>query len=173
MKNYKLDPAHSDISFKVRHLLISNVSGKFKAFEGELDRVNDDFSESKVSFLARVESIDTGNEQRDAHLKSADFFDAEKYPEIKFSSTSFEKDGDSYKVVGDLTIHDVTNSIILDVVFNGASADDYGNKRIGFEGKGKINRKDFGLGFTMTTQAGTVVIGDDIKLEFDVQFIEI
>lgn len=173
MKNYKLDPAHSGIVFKIRHLLISNVLGKFKVFEGELDRLNEDFSESKVSFIARVDSIDTGNDQRDTHLKSADFFDAEKYPDIKFASTSFEKDGDDYKVSGDLTIRDITKSISLTFEYNGETTDGYGQKKIGFEGKGKINRKDFGLTWSATTETGGVVVGDEVKLEFDIQLIQI
>lgn len=173
MKNYKIDPAHSEIVFKIRHLLISNVSGKFKIFEGELDRLNEDFSESKVSFFARVDSIDTSNDQRDTHLKSGDFFDAEKYPDIKFSSTSFTKNGDSYTVSGDLTIRDITKNISIEVEFNGETADAYGQQKIGFEGKGKINRKDFGLTWSATTETGSVVVGDEVKLEFDVQFIQI
>lgn len=173
MKNYKIDPAHSEIVFKIRHLLISNVSGKFKIFEGELDRVNEDFSESKVSFIARVDSIDTSNDQRDTHLKSADFFDAEKYPDIKFSSTSFTKNDDCYTVSGDLTIRDITKNISLNVEFNGETIDAYGQKKIGFEGKGKIDRKDFGLTWSATTETGSVVVGDEVKLEFDIQFIQI
>ena len=173
MKNYKIDPAHSDVMFKVRHLLISNVSGKFKIFEGELDRVNDDFSESKVSFFAKVDSIDTGNDQRDGHLKSPDFFDVEKYPDIRFSSTRFTKDGDDCTISGDLTIHGVTKNISLNATFNGETTDPYGQKKIGFEGRGKISRQDFGLTWSATTETGSIVVSDDVKLEFDVQFIQI
>ncbi|HEY0297941.1 MAG TPA: YceI family protein [Arachidicoccus sp.] len=172
MKTYKIDSAHSSVCFKIRHLLISNVSGHFKIFDGSLEKIGDDFTGAKVDFVAQVDSIDTSNEQRDAHLKSADFFDVEKHPEIKFVSTSIEKDADSYKVAGELSIKGITKNVILNTTFNGETVDGYGQTKIGFEGDTKINRKDFGLTWSMTTEAGGIVVADDVKLEFDVQFVQ-
>jgi len=166
-----LDPMHSEVQFKVKHLVISTVSGFFKSFEGELDTENDDFSDAKISFSLDINSIDTNQSQRDEHLKSAEFFDAEKYPKISFKSTSFAKAGDDeYKLVGDLTVKGVTKPVTLDVEFGGAADDFYGNTKAGFEISGKINRKDFGLTWSGVTEAGAVVVGEDIKLLINVQF---
>jgi len=166
-----LDPMHSEVQFKVKHLVISTVSGFFKSFEGELDTENDDFSDAKISFSLDINSIDTNQSQRDEHLKSAEFFDAEKYPKISFKSTSFTKSGDDeYKLAGDLTVKDVTKPVTLDVEFGGAADDFYGNTKAGFEITGKINRKDFGLTWSGVTEAGAVVVGEDIKLLINVQF---
>ncbi|WP_158994809.1 YceI family protein [Mucilaginibacter sp. L196] len=166
-----LDPMHSEVQFKVKHLVISTVSGFFKSFEGELDTENDDFSDAKISFSLDINSIDTNQSQRDEHLKSAEFFDAEKYPKISFKSTSFTKAGDDeYKLVGDLTVKGVTKPVTLDVEFGGAADDFYGNTKAGFEISGKINRKDFGLTWSGVTEAGAVVVGEDIKLLINVQF---
>ena len=166
-----LDPMHSEVQFKVKHLVISTVSGFFKSFEGELDTENDDFSDAKISFSLDINSIDTNQSQRDEHLKSADFFDAEKYPKISFKSTSFTKAGDvEYKLAGDLTVKGVTKPVTLDVEFGGAADDFYGNTKAGFEISGKINRKDFGLTWSGVTEAGAVVVGEDIKLLINAQF---
>jgi len=166
-----LDPMHSEVQFKVKHLVISTVSGFFKSFEGELDTENDDFSDAKISFSLDINSIDTNQSQRDEHLKSAEFFDAEKYPKISFKSTSFTKSGeDEYKLAGDLTVKDVTKPVTLDVEFGGSADDFYGNTKAGFEISGKINRKDFGLTWDGVTEAGSIVVGEDIKLLINVQF---
>ncbi|WP_179413391.1 YceI family protein [Mucilaginibacter sp. E4BP6] len=166
-----LDPMHSEVQFKVKHLVISTVSGFFKSFEGELDTENDDFTDAKISFSLDINSIDTNQSQRDEHLKSAEFFDAEKYPKISFKSTSFTKAGDDeYKLAGDLTVKGVTKPVTLDVEFGGAADDFYGNTKAGFEISGKINRKDFGLTWSGVTEAGAVVVGEDIKLLINVQF---
>ncbi|WP_461452013.1 YceI family protein [Mucilaginibacter sp.] len=166
-----LDPMHSEVQFKVKHLVISTVSGFFKSFEGELDTENDDFTNAKINFSLDINSIDTNQSQRDEHLKSAEFFDAEKYPKISFKSTSFTKSGDDeYKLVGDLTVKDVTKQVTLDVEFGGAADDFYGNTKAGFEISGKINRKDFGLTWSGVTEAGAVVVGEDIKLLINAQF---
>jgi polyisoprenoid-binding protein YceI len=166
-----LDPMHSEVQFKVKHLVISTVSGFFKSFEGELDTTNDDFTDASISFSLDINSIDTNQSQRDEHLKSAEFFDAEKYPKISFKSTSFTKTGDDeFKLVGNLTVKDVTKPVTLDVEFGGAADDFYGNTKAGFEISGKINRKDFGLTWSGVTEAGAVVVGEDIKLLINVQF---
>ncbi|TWR31414.1 YceI family protein [Mucilaginibacter pallidiroseus] len=165
-----LDPMHSEVQFKVKHLVISTVTGSFKTFEGSLETENDDFTDAKVDFSLDVNSIDTNQEQRDGHLKSAEFFDAENFPKISFKSTSFTKDGDDYKLNGDLTIKDVTKPVSLDVEHGGVAGDFYGNTKAGFEVTGKVNRKDFGLVWDGVTEAGSVVLGSDIKLIINVQF---
>ena len=171
LTKWVLDPMHSEVQFKVKHLVISTVSGFFKSFEGELETENDDFSDASISFSLDINSIDTNQTPRDEHLKSAEFFDAEKYPKITFKSTSFTKTGDDeYSLVGDLTVKDVTKSVTLDVEFGGAATDFYGNTKAGFEISGKINRKDFGLTWSGVTEAGAVVVGEDIKLLINVQF---
>lgn len=166
-----LDPMHSEVQFKVKHLVISTVSGFFKSFEGELDTENNDFTDAKISFSLDINSIDTNQSQRDEHLKSAEFFDAEKYPKISFNSSSFTKSGDDeYKLTGNLTIKDVTKPVSLDVEFGGSADDFYGNTKAGFEISGKINRKEFGLTWDGITEAGSIVLGEDIKLLINVQF---
>lgn len=166
-----LDPMHSEVQFKVKHLVISTVSGFFKSFEGELDTANDDFSDASISFSLDINSIDTNQTQRDEHLKSAEFFDAEQYPKISFKSTSFTKEGDDeYALAGDLTIKGITKPVTLAVEFGGAATDFYGNTKAGFEITGKINRKEFGLTWSGVTEAGAVVVGEDIKLLINVQF---
>lgn len=165
-----LDPTHSEVQFKVKHLVISTVSGFFKSFEGSLTTDNEDFENAQVEFSLDVNSIDTNQEQRDGHLKSADFFDAEKYPKISFTSTSLTKDGDDYKLKGNLTIKDVTKPVSLDVEYGGSADDFYGNTKAGFEVTGKINRKEFGLTWDGVTEAGSIVVGEDIKLIINVQF---
>ena len=161
-----LDPMHSEVQFKVKHLVISTVTGSFKTFEGELTTENEDFTEANISFSLDVNSIDTTQAQRDEHLKSAEFFDAEQYPTITFKSTSF--DGEELK--GDLTIKGITKPVSLEVEHGGTAADFYGNTKAGFDVTGKINRKDFGLTWDGVTEAGSVVLGSDIKLSINVQF---
>jgi len=166
-----LDPMHSEVQFKVKHLVISTVSGFFKSFEGELDTANDDFSDASISFSLDIDSIDTNQTARDEHLKSAEFFDAAQYPKISFKSSSFTKKGDDeYALAGDLTIKGITKPVTLDVEFGGAATDFYGNTKAGFEITGKINRKEFGLTWSGVTEAGAVVVGEDIKLLINVQF---
>jgi polyisoprenoid-binding protein YceI len=165
-----IDPMHSEVQFKVKHLVISTVSGFFKSFEGELDTVNDDFEDSEISFALNIDSIDTNQSQRDEHLKSADFFDAAQYPQITFKSTSFKKtDDDEFDLVGDLTIKGITKSVKLAAEYGGSTQDFYGNTKGGFEVSGKINRKDFGLVYDPITEAGSVVLGEDIKLLINLQ----
>ena len=165
-----LDPMHSEVQFKVKHLVISTVTGSFKTFEGSLETENDDFTGANINFSLEVDSINTNQDQRDEHLKGAEFFDAEKYPKITFKSTSFTKNSDDYTLVGDLTIKGITKPVTLAVEHGGTAGDFYGNTKAGFEITGKINRKDFGLTWNGVTEAGSVVVGEEIKLIINVQF---
>jgi polyisoprenoid-binding protein YceI len=171
--NWTLDPAHAEVQFKIRHLMISHVSGEFESFSVDVQTEEEDFTTAKVTFSANVDSITTGNEQRDNHLKSADFFEAAKYPKIKFVTTKYENvDNDgSYEVYGDLTIRDVTRNIRLDVEFGGIIKDPWGNTRAGFTITGKINRKDYGLQWNAVTESGGVVVGDEVRLHAALEFI--
>ncbi len=170
---WMIDPTHSEVQFKVKHLVISTVTGSFGSYDGKIEADSDDFENAKATFTADIDSISTNNEDRDQHLKSDDFFNAEEYPQLKFESTNFEKVGDGeYKVTGDLTIRDVTKKIELDVVHGGTVTDQYGQTKAGFEVEGKINRKEFDLTWSAVTEAGNVVVGDEIKLQLNVQFIK-
>jgi polyisoprenoid-binding protein YceI len=173
MATYKIDVDHSDIMFKVKHLMISTATGYFKKFDATVEANNDDFTDAKVYFEADVNSIDTKNEQRDAHLKSDDFFNAEQFPKMIFKSTSIEKDGSGeYKLKGDLTIRDITKPITLDVDYNGSTKDPWGFERAGFEVTGKINRKEYGLKWSAVTEAGGLVVDDVVKLQMNVEFVK-
>lgn len=166
-----LDPTHSEVQFKIKHLVISTVTGSFKTFAGAAEAEGDSFENANVEFSLDVESIDTNQEMRDGHLKGEEFFDAAKFPTIKFESTSFVKEsGDSYKLTGNLTMKDVTKPVTLDVEYGGQAADFYGNQKAGFEVTGKINRKEFGLTWGGITEAGAIVLGDDVKLIANLQF---
>lgn len=170
---WAIDPTHSEIEFKVKHLMISTVTGKFNSFYAEAETTSDDFSNASIHFHADVNSIDTGNEQRDGHLKSDDFFNAEQFPTLSFASTSFTKKSDStYVLAGNLTIRDITKPVELAVEFNGVMTDPYGNTKAGFELSGKINRKDFNLKWSATTEAGGVVVSDEVKLVCNVQLVK-
>lgn len=170
---WKIDPTHSEVQFKVKHLVISTVSGSFGSFDGQVEADSDDFENAQATFTADIDSISTNNEDRDQHLKSDDFFNAKEYPKLAFKSTSFDKVGDGeYKVTGDLTIKDVTKEIELDVVHGGTVGDPYGNTKAGFEVTGAINRKEFGLTWDAVTEAGNVVVGDKIKLQLNIQLVQ-
>lgn len=173
-KNWVLDPTHSEVQFKIKHLMITNVTGSFNIFNVTAQTEDEDFTKAKLTFSAEVDSISTNNEQRDAHLKGADFFDAEKYPQIKFEATKTENvDNDgSYDLYGNLTIRDVIQNIKLSVEFGGVVKDPYGNTKAGFTVNGKINRKDFGLTWSAVTEAGGVVVSDEVKIACEIQLIE-
>ena len=164
-----VDPTHSEVHFKVKHLVISTVTGTFKVFGGELVTENDGFENAEINFSLDVASVDTNQEQRDEHLRGADFFNAPQYPQISFISTSFKRKGDDYELRGDLTIKNVTKPVKLEVEFGGSATDFYGNEKAGFEIEGKINRKDFGLTWDGITEAGAIVVGEDIKLSINLQ----
>ncbi len=173
LSKWSIDPMHSEVQFKVKHLVISTVSGFFKSFEGSVETDNENFEHANIDFSIDINSIDTTQPARDEHLKSAEFFDAATYPHIKFKSTSFKKIGDDdYALTGDLTIKNVTKPVTLDVEFGGSAADFYGNTKAGFEITGKINRKEFGLTWDGVTEAGSVVVGEDIKLTINAQLIK-
>jgi polyisoprenoid-binding protein YceI len=170
LSKWSIDPMHSEVQFKVKHLVISTVSGFFKSFEGSVETDNENFEHANIDFSIDINSIDTTQPARDEHLKSAEFFDAATYPHIKFKSTSFKKIGDDdYALTGNLTIKNVTKPVTLDVEFGGSAADFYGNTKAGFEITGKINRKEFGLTWDGVTEAGSVVVGEDIKLTINAQ----
>lgn len=169
MAIWKIDPSHSEVQFKVKHLMISTVTGDFKEYEATAETSSDDsFEGAAVSFSAKIDTISTGNEQRDNHLKSADFFDAEKFPVLSFESTSFT--GSTLK--GNLTIKDVTKEIVLDAEFGGIMTDFYGQTKAGFEIYGKLNRQDFGLTWSAVTEAGGVVVSDEVKLILNIQMVK-
>ncbi len=170
-KSWNIDPTHSEVQFKVKHLVISTVTGSFNSFEGSLESESEDFEGATAKFALETASIDTNVADRDTHLKSPDFFDAENFPKISFEGT-LNKAGDDYKLIGDLTIKDVTKPLELDVDFGGKMVDGYGQHKAGFEITGKINRKEYGLTWSMVTEAGGVVVGDDVKLALNVQLVE-
>jgi polyisoprenoid-binding protein YceI len=173
MTTYKIDAAHSEITFKVKHLMITNVTGSFTKFEASLETENDNFDGAKVSFEADVNSISTNNEQRDAHLKGDDFFNTSEFPTLNFISTSFKKQNeDTYTLIGNLTIKGNTKTVELSVEYGGAATDGWGQVKAGFEITGKINRKDFGLTWGAVTEAGGVVLSDEIKLNINIQMIK-
>ena len=170
---WAIDPTHSEVQFKVKHLVISTVTGSFGQFEGQVETVGDDFTDAKITFSADIDSISTGVEQRDGHLKSADFFDAEQFPKLTFTSTSVTKTGDdTYNVVGDLTMHGVTKSVPLKVEYGGQMQDFYGQTKAGFEISGTLKRKEFGLTWDGVTEAGGVVVSDDVKLVMNIQVVK-
>ncbi|MCR4417220.1 MAG: YceI family protein [Ignavibacteria bacterium] len=165
-----VDKAHSKIGFSVTHLLISEVEGHFKDFDLKVVSTKDDFVDAKIEFTAKTASIFTDNEKRDEHLKSDDFFNSEKYPEMKFVSKSFKKVGkNKYKLTGDLTIRDVTKPITLDVVYNGTVKDPWGNTKSGFNVTGQLNRFDYGLKWNALTELGGAVVDKIVKLRIHVE----
>ena len=170
---WSIDASHSEIQFKVRHLMVSYVTGQFTQFNATIETNGDDFSTAKVKFTADVNSISTNNEQRDAHLKNNDFFDAENHPELHFESEKLEKQGDDeFKVYGTLTIRGISKQVVLDAEYGGIMTDPWGNSRTGFSLTGKINRKDFGVSFGMVSETGGVLLGDEVKIIANVEFVK-
>ncbi len=167
---WAIDPMHSEVQFKIKHLVISTVTGSFKKFDGRAITEGDDFNNAKVNFTMDVKSIDTNQSHRDEHLQGGDFFESETYPEIKFQSTSFTKENESdYKMIGNLTMKGVTKPVALNVEYGGSEKDMYGNLKHGFEVTGKINRKEFGMTYNAITEAGGLTLGEDIKLIANIQ----
>ena len=172
-QNWSLDPTHSELQFKIKHLMISTVTGQFNQFKAAIETEDDDFANANVHFEATVASVSTNNEQRDAHLKNGDFFDAAKYPLITFESEKMERvNDDEYKLHGTLTIRGVSKKIILGAEFGGITKDPWGNTRTGFSVTGKINRQDFGMSFGAVSETGGLLLGDDVKIIANVQFVK-
>mgnify|MGYP000580520363 FL=1 len=173
MTTYRIDPLHSFIEFKIKHLMISTVNGSFQSFDATLNSDGDDFANATVTFSADVNSVSTNIIDRDNHLKSVDFFDAENYPKINFNSTSVEKvDENSYVMNGDLEIRGVSRPVSLSVEYNGEDEDAYGQTKVGFDMEGKINRKDWGLDFNVAGGKGSLLVGDEVKLNISIQMIK-
>lgn len=174
LTNYQIDPSHSNIQFSIRHMMISNVRGTFTGVKGTISFDPQNVQASGIQAEIDVSSVNTGDANRDTHLKSADFFDVAQYPTMTFVSTQVEKIGDSeYRVTGNLTLHGVTKPVVLtiDEVADEAK-DPWGNVRIAAAAKGKINRKDFGLNWSAALETGGVLVGDEVNMEFDVQAIK-
>lgn len=168
-----IDPTHSEVHFKIKHLVISTVTGSFSKFNGTAVTNGEDFENADIDFTIDVDSIYTSQAQRDEHLKNSDFFEAPAYPEIKFRSTSFKKKGgDTYKLAGNLTIKNVTKPVELDVEFGGSVKDPFGNFKSGFEVTGKINRKEFGLTYNALTETGGLALGEDVKVIANIQMVK-
>ncbi len=167
-----VDASHSEVQFKVKHLVISTVTGFFRKFSGAVESETEDFDGAKVAFSIDTTSIDTNVADRDAHLKSPDFFAAEQYPTIEFKNGTLKKVSEGeFKLKGDLTIRNTTKPVELSVESNGTAADPWGNFRAGFEINGKINRKDYGLNWSAVTEAGNIVVADEVKLHFNIELV--
>jgi len=169
-KTWNVDKMHSAVKFTVSHLVISEVDGSFKIFDGSLVSTKDDFTDAKINFSVDVNSINTDNTSRDGHLKGDDFFNAEKYPKMTFVSTSFKKkSGSMYELTGNLTIRDVTKKVTFAVKYGGTTKDPYGNTKAGFKATGTINRLEYGLKWNTVTEAGGAVVGSDIELTLNLE----
>ena len=169
-KTWNVDKMHSAVKFSVSHLVISEVDGSFKIFDGNIVTTKEDFTDAKINFTVDVNSINTDNTSRDGHLKSDDFFNAEKYPNMTFVSTSFKKkSGSAYELTGDLTIRDVTKKVTFAVKYGGTTKDPYGNTKAGFKATGTINRLQYGLKWNTLTEAGGAVVGSDIDLTINLE----
>lgn len=170
-EKWVIDPVHSEIDFKIRHLMITNVKGNFKEFDASIYTTGNDFLTAEVDCWINAASVDTGNEDRDTHVKSADFFDVEQFPQITFKADTYEKvDGDgSFELWGVLTIKGITKKIKLDVEFGGIMKDPWGNEKAGFTINGKINRKDFDLNWNTALETGGVLISDEVKINCEIQ----
>lgn len=170
--NWKLDNSHSSVKFSVVHLMVSETEGNFKGFDGTLSSKNVDFTDADISFTVDVNSINTDNEMRDKHLKSDDFFNAEKFPQMKFKSTSFKKvSGNKYVLEGDLTIRDVTKKVKFDVVYRGTQKDPYGNTKAGFKATGSIKRLEYGLKWNVMSEA-TAVVSDEVSVVINLEYAQ-
>lgn len=168
-----IDASHSEIQFKVKHMMVSTVTGSFNEFEGTVATENEDFEGANIRFFANVASIDTNNEQRDEHLKSDDFFNAARFSKFTFQSRSFtRKSNGNYRLIGDLTIRDNTREVELDVEYFGTAVDPYGQTKAGFEITGKVSRKDYGLKWNAVTEAGGVVVSDEVRLALNIQLVK-
>lgn len=172
LKRWTIDPVHSKILFKVKHLVVSTVTGTFDDFEGTMESTGDEFDGAAVNFSAKTESVNTHHKDRDNHLRSVDFFNTAEYPLISFKSTAFDKrKGDKYGICGELTIRGITKEVDLDATYMGQTTDPYGKIKIAFEITGQINRKDFGLVWNAVTEGGGMVVSEEVKLFLEVTAI--
>ncbi|MBS1625876.1 MAG: YceI family protein [Bacteroidetes bacterium] len=172
-QGWTLDKTHSSINFSVSHMVVSEATGKFTDFSGEVKSEKADFSDLSVNFTIKVASVNTDDEKRDGHLKSADFFDAAKYPDITFRSTAIKKINDKkFELTGDLTMKGVTRKVTWDVKYNGTVKDPYGNNRAGFKATITINRKDYGVSWNKTLDAGGVAVGDDVTITVNAELVK-
>ena len=170
MTTYSVDKSHSNVGFSVKHMMVSKVKGSFTNYDATIEAADlADLTTANITFALDVASIDTKNEDRDNHLKSADFFDADIYEKMTFTSTSIEKDGDGYKLTGDLTIKDVTKTVTFDVEYGGKGTNPWGVEVYGFEAETKINREDFGLTWNAALETGGVLVGKDIKINVELE----
>ncbi len=170
---WKIDQTHSAVSFSVSHMVIAEVPGRFTEFDATLLQMKDDFSDSKLNATIKVKSINTDNEGRDKHLRSTDFFDAEKDSIITFIGKTFNKIGkDTYKITGDLTIRGTAKPVVLETKFKGMINDPWGNTRVGFKAEGKINRKDFGIVWNKTLEAGGLLVGEEVRIVINVEMVK-
>jgi polyisoprenoid-binding protein YceI len=170
---WSIDPTHSNLGFKIKHLMISNVSGSFKNFQAEVATSGEDFSTAQINLTAAMESITTNNEQRDAHLRNADFFEVEKFPELGFKSTKIAKTGsDTFDLFGELTLKGISKPVKLQVEFNGPVKDPWGNERAGFVISGKINRSDWGINFNGVLESGGVILGEEVKIHSEIEIVK-
>ena len=168
-----LDPTHSEIQFKIKHLMISTVTGQFSSFKGTIETDKDDFSTANIEFAADIDSISTNNEQRDQHLKNGDFFDAETYPQLVFEGKGMERTAeDTFRLNGTLNMRGVSKQVSLDVEFGGNTADPWGNTRVGFAVSGKIKRSDFGISFGLVSETGNIMLGEEVKIFANVQYVK-
>jgi len=166
---WAIDPTHTEVQFKVKHLVIATVTGTFKKFSGSIESESDNFDGAQVTFTIDADSIDTNQSDRDAHLKSADFFAAAEYPTLDFTGVLTHQQGSAYQLEGELTIRGTTKRVTLAVEFGGTVVDPWGNTKAGFEINGKINRKDFGLNWNALTEAGGMVVSEDVKLHINAE----
>jgi len=168
-----LDPTHSELGFKIKHLMITSISGSVKNFEAEVEMDETDFSSAQINLTAGMASISTNNEQRDAHLRTSDFFEVEKYPELKFRSTKVEKiDSDTFSLYGELILKGVTKPVKLNVEFNGVTKDPWGNERAGFVVTGKISRSEWGVNFNSLLETGGVALSDEVRIHSELQLVK-
>ncbi|MDX5324692.1 MAG: YceI family protein [Bacteroidota bacterium] len=173
-QKWTIDNTHTNIHFKAKHLMITTVTGTFKEFSGEVITEGDDFNKASFQFEAQVASVDTGSSDRDNHLRSDDFFNAEEFPTLSFRGNSIENvEGNEYDLKGEMTIRDVTRPVTLRVEVGGVAVDPWGNTKAGFSFKGKLNRKDFGLKFHVVNEAGNLLVSDEIKLDGEVQLAKV
>lgn len=169
---WTIDPTHSEVGFKVKHMMFTNVSGQFDTYDATITTEDFDFTTSKIEFSADINSINTGNSDRDNHLKSADFFDAEKNPKLTFVSSSLVKKGDDHELTGELTINGITKTVKLETEVSGLLKDPWGNTKVGLNATGKINRTDFGLTWNSALETGGVLVSEEVKLNIELQFLQ-